>query len=209
MIESRAIRNISLVKRKVLAIWQSAGLGSGRRTSQFVVVHVKPHLHEVSRANHRNEPYFLVTVGPRKRHRFAPVTDVKVLADCMYPISRRIVMVEVKEEDTKDVEAEKEESEKERERKTDPHLNHPPKIKFSFPSVLRLFPSLPFFVPLFTSLDSLIFPLGRPSSSISTHKNATTDPSSRETNELDVSRRGSMIPFQNNKKTERIFLAKS
>ncbi|EFN71080.1 hypothetical protein EAG_06235 [Camponotus floridanus] len=104
MIKSRAIRNTSLVKRKVLAIWQPTGLGSGRRTSQFVMVHVKPRLREVSRANQRNEPYFLVTVGPKKRHRFAPVTDVKVLADCTYPMSRRIVMVKVKEEDTKDME---------------------------------------------------------------------------------------------------------
>lgn len=134
MIESRAIRNTSLVKRKVLAIWQPAALGSGRRTSQFVVVHVKPRLHEVSRANHRNEPYFLVMVGPKKRHRFAPVTDVKVLADCTYPISRRIVMVEVKEEDTKDVETGKEESEKEREREEDrPSFKPPTKNKILFP----------------------------------------------------------------------------
>ncbi|CAL1677932.1 unnamed protein product [Lasius platythorax] len=44
MIESRAIRNISPVKRKVLTTWQPAGLGSGRRTNQFVVAHVKPRL---------------------------------------------------------------------------------------------------------------------------------------------------------------------
>lgn len=114
------------------------------------------------------------------RYRFAPVTDVKVLADCTYPMSLRSEAVEVNEEDTENVEAggkegTEEEGRVRRERKTDPRSNHPPKIKFSFPSVLRLLLPLHPSLSLSTS-SSFVSPPARPSSSISTHKNATTVP---------------------------------
>jgi len=56
----------------------------------------------------------------RNRHRFASVTDVKVLADCTYPMSLQSQVVEVNKEDMKDVKTnerrytKKEESEKKR-----------------------------------------------------------------------------------------------
>lgn len=195
MIKSRAIKNISLVKRKVLAIWQSTGLSSG--ISQFVMIHVKPHLDEVSRANHRNEPYFLMTVGPKKQHRFAPVTDVKVLANCTYPMSHRIVMVKVEGGRHEGYGSGGRKKERRREREI-PSFKPPTKNKILFPIRAS---SFSFSTYLCSSLHIARFSrvswaetlfLDIYPQKCNNRPFPTVKPS---TNGPDISQRGSMIPF--------------
>ena len=121
--------------------------------------------------------------------RFASVTDVKVLADCAYPMSLRTNLVrDGTQERTVEQNSRKRKSRSRRRRnrrwrwrrnRERPFLEPPTKNKIFFPTrifstSLSVSSSLAFPFSLFLSL-SLVSPLAtRPSSSISTHKNATT-----------------------------------